>query len=363
MSTLAVNTITDVAGSLPPVFPAGSAQLNPLADREDKIINGNFGVWQRATTSTASGYVAADRWQNGFIGGTVTQARQAFPLGDALGATQPTYFLRQTVSGQSLASQIAYTVQNIEGVRSYAGQTITVLGWARRSSGVTGNMAVEGAQNFGTGGSPSAAVTGINPTTVTLGTTWAPFAVVLNIPSITGKTLGSNNNDILQVNFWTSAGSDFNARTSSLGLQTIGVDLWGIHIRQGTWTAAATADYRPRDPGTELALCQRYYQQWDLTANVGATGATGLVAAKFSGTDSLIASLPLRAAMRATAIVTTSTSTARAVLNSGAGITVTTFTYTCPVTGPITLLYNNNALPAGFGWIDTIGILRADAEI
>jgi hypothetical protein len=258
MSTLAVNTITNVAGSLPPVFPAGSAQLNPLANREDKIINGDFGIWQRATSGTAGGFTAADRWQNGLAGGTVTQSRQAFTLGDALGSTQPVFFLRQTVSGQTLASHYALTIQPIEGVRSYAGQTITVLGWARRGSG-TGNMFVEGLQNFGTGGSPSAVVSAISPTTVTLGAAWAPFAVVMNVPSITGKTLGINGNDHFNVNFWTSAGSDFNARTNSLGLQTIGVDLWGIHIRQGTWTAAATADYSPRDPGTELALCQRYY--------------------------------------------------------------------------------------------------------
>lgn len=259
MSTLAVNTITDVAGSLPPVFPAGSPQLNPLANREDKIINGDFGIWQRATTSTANGFVAADRWVNNLVGGTVTQSRQAFALGGTLGANQPTYFLRQTVSGQTLAAHLAVTLQKIEGVRSYAGQTITLLGWARRSSG-TGNMVAEGVQYFGTTGSPSATVTGISVTTVTLGTTWAPFAVVMNIPSITGKTLGTADNDWLGLYLWTSAGTDWSSRTNSLGLQTIGVDLWGIHIRQGTWTAAATADYRPRDPGTELALCERYYE-------------------------------------------------------------------------------------------------------
>ena len=259
MSTLKVDTITDTTGLLAPVFPAGSAQLNPLANREDKIINGDFGVWQRGTSGTANGYTAADRWQNSILGGTVTQVRQTFALGDTLGVSSPIYHLRQTVSGQTLASQYAITQQPIEGVRSYAGQTITVMGWAKRFSG-TGNMAVEATQFFGTGGSPSAIVTAISPTTVTLGATWAPFAVVVTVPSVTGKTLGSNGNDNFALSFWTSAGSDFNARTNSLGLQTIGVDLWGIHIRQGTWTAAATADYRPRDPGTELALCQRYYQ-------------------------------------------------------------------------------------------------------
>ena len=240
---------------------ANAAQLNSSSEdvnSENRIINGDMNIWQRGASFTGGGY-GADRWVNGFVGGTVTQARQSFALGDALGSTQPTYFLRQTVSGQTLTTQYANTLQRIESVRCYAGQTITVLGWARRSSG-TGNMAVEAAQEFGTGGSPSASVVSISPTTVTLTGSWAPFAVVITVPSVVGKTLGSNGNDSLGINFWTSAGSDYNARTNSLGLQTIGVDLWGIHIRVGTWTAADAALYRPRDPGTELALCQRYFE-------------------------------------------------------------------------------------------------------
>jgi hypothetical protein len=239
---------------------ANVRQLNSSSEdvnAENRIINGDFGVWQRATSGTANGYTAADRWVNGLVGGTVTQSRQAFALGDALGSTQPIYFLRQAVSGQTLASHYANTTQRIEGVRTYAGQTITLLGWAKITSG-TANMAVEASQSFGTGGSPSAAVTGISPTTVALTATWAPFAVTLTVPSVSGKTLGTGNNDHLALNFWTSAGSDFNARTNTLGLQTISVDLWGIHIRVGTWTAADADLYRPRDPGTELALCQRY---------------------------------------------------------------------------------------------------------
>jgi hypothetical protein len=248
---------------------ASSADMNA----ENRIINGDFGLWQRGTSFTTLVY-GADRWINGLIGGTVTQSRQAFALGDALGSTQPVFFLRQTVSGQTLASQYANTVQRIEGVRTYAGQTVTVLGWAKRSSG-TGNMAVEASQSFGSGGSPSAAVTGISPTTVTLTGSWAPFAIVMAVPSVSGKTLGTDNNDHLSLNFWTSAGSDWNARTNSLGLQTIGVDLWGVHIRVGTWAATDAALYRPRDLGTELALCQRYYEVFSATAGINGSYING----------------------------------------------------------------------------------------
>jgi hypothetical protein len=231
--------------------------LNP----ENRIINGAFDFWQRGTsfTNLAYGAFGADRWAHLHSGGTVTHSRQAFTLGDTLGSNSPTFFLRQTVSGQSLAPHHAVIQQRIEGVRSYAGQTITVLGWARRSSGA-GNMVVEVAQFFGTGGSPSAQVTGVGQP-VTLTGSWAPFAVTIAVPSIAGRTLGTDGNDSLHLFFWTSAGSDFNSRTNSLGLQTIGVDLWGIHIKLGVHTTAAVEMYRQPELGPELARCQRYYQR------------------------------------------------------------------------------------------------------
>jgi hypothetical protein len=120
-------------------------------------------------------------------------------------------------------------------------------------------MVFEAVQSFGTGGSPSSNVL-VAPQTVTLTSSFAPFAVTIAVPSIAGKTLGTDGNDLLQINFWTSAGSDYNARSNSLGLQTIGVDLWGIHTKLGTHTTAAVDLYKQPELGTELARCQRYFQ-------------------------------------------------------------------------------------------------------
>ena len=268
-----INTNLDSVDAL--LKTVGAIDVNP----ENRIINGDFGVWQRGTSSAAFGYNAADRWGNFFFGGTVTQSRQAFALGDTLGATQPTVFLRQTVSGQTLTTQYANTTQRIEGVRSYAGQTITVLGWARRSSGA-GDMAVQGAQSFGTGGGSVSTPVYTASALVTLGTTgvWAPFAVVMAVPSVTGKTLGTDGKDNFGISFWTSAGSGLG---QAIGLQTIGVDLWGIHTRQGTWAAADTSLYRPRDLGTELALCKRYYELVD-SGFIGNASGVGSLIGNFS---------------------------------------------------------------------------------
>jgi hypothetical protein len=131
MSTLRTNAILDASGGT--TATVNGIPLRPgVLDPENRIINGAFDFWQRGTSTTSDAYIA-DRWSNSRLGGTVTASRQSFALGDTLGSNSPTFFWRQDVSGQSATSHYARAATPIEGVRSYAGQTITVLGWARRS--------------------------------------------------------------------------------------------------------------------------------------------------------------------------------------------------------------------------------------
>jgi hypothetical protein len=260
-ATLTNKTLTSPSFSFSNPATAQASLGIPPDDNGNRIINGDFNIWQRTTSGTGNGYVAADRWVNGCLGGTVTQARSPFNVGDGVGVStiNPTFALSQNVTGQSLASHYAVTQQRIENVRTYAGQTVTALGFVRRVSG-SGNAVIEMAQQFGTGGSPSAPVVGLSPTTITLTGAWQPFAAVITLPSISGKVLGSNGDDYTELNMWASGGADYNARTNSLGIQTQQLLWHGIHIRPGVWTAADAALYVPRDPQTELALCQRYYE-------------------------------------------------------------------------------------------------------
>lgn len=271
MSTIRVNAITDASGGNTATINGVNIRSGAL-DPNNRIVNGAFDFWQRGTSFTTAVYTA-DRWVLGTSGGTTTVSRQSHTLGTQFGNNNPSVFARLDVSGQSASAHYSVFAQRIESVRSYAGQTITILGWARRASG-TGNMAVEAFQYYGTGGTPSA-TTLISPATVTLTGSWAPFAVTFAVPSITGKTLGTNNNDYLAVQFWASAGADYNSRTNSLGLQTIAIDLWGIHIKVGTHTTAIISEYNQPDLGSEEIRCARYFER--ISNEVGLDTVTGRI--------------------------------------------------------------------------------------
>lgn len=234
---------------------ANALGLNAFPLFSQDIINGNFEVWQRGTSFTADGAYTADRWKMSATTGTVTTSRQVPSAGDAIAGQEIVNYLRQAISGQSAgATAVAAIEQRIESVRAFAGQQITFSFYARRSSG-SGNVAVEFIQNFGSGGSPSAAVTSLGVTSIALTSSWARYSVTVTLPSSAGKTFGTTDDGYLSVKIWTSAGTNFNGNTGSLGVQTITVDLWGAKIDRGAF--ATSFIQRPR--ALELAMCQRYY--------------------------------------------------------------------------------------------------------
>ena len=228
----------------------------PLAGFRNAIINGNFDIWQRGTSFSGDQY-GADRWVNARNGSTATQSRQAFALGQTDVPNEPEYFARTVVSSVAGASNSSILLQRLEGVRTFAGQTATLSFYAKADAAK--NIAVEFEQFFGAGGSPSATVDAIGVTTCALTTSWQKFEVTVTFPSITGKTLGTGGGDFLSVNFWFDAGSDFNARTNSLGQQSGTFDIAQVQLEAGS----VATPFERRPVGTELALCQRYHNRVD----------------------------------------------------------------------------------------------------
>lgn len=233
---------------------AGSA-VSPVQSFRNKVINGNFDYWQRGTsnTSVASNQYLADRWVHLRVGSTANVSRQAFTLGQTDVPNEPTYFHRTAVTSVAGAGNTVNFAQRIESVRTLAGQTATLSFWAKADA--SKNIAVDFVQFFGTGGSPSSAISAIGVTTCALTTSWKKFTITVNVPSISGKTLGTDNNDTLWFRVWFDAGSNFNSFTNSLGQQSGTFDIAQVQLEAGS----VATPFEVRPPGVELALCQRYY--------------------------------------------------------------------------------------------------------
>jgi len=229
---------------------------------KNKIINGDFNINQRAFSSTTTnGTFGFDRWLFTCVSGTVTYSAQTFTPGTApVAGYESKNFSRIITTGQSATNSIGLYRQAIEDVRTLAGQTATVSFWAKADSG-TPKIAINLAQIFGTGGS-SAVYNYAGQ--VTLSTSWARYSVTITLPSVSGKTISATDS-YLHLEMWVSAGSDFNSRTGSLGIQSNTFDIWGVQVEAGSVATPFTTA-----TGTlqgEFAACQRYYTRFSATSN------------------------------------------------------------------------------------------------
>ena len=223
----------------------------PFLAGKNKIINGDFGIWQRGASFSNPSSLAytADRWAIYYdgSGATRTISQQAFTTGAApVSGYESSFFYRYAVSVAGSGNTANLLRQYIENVRNFAGQTATVSFWAKASANIT-VPSVGTTQNFGTGGSPSAGVDTGFATNIAVTTSWQRFSFTANIPSISGKTLGTNNDTSLELRFFLPAGSS-----------TFTFDIWGVQVEAGSVATPFTTA-----SGTlqgELALAQRYYE-------------------------------------------------------------------------------------------------------
>jgi hypothetical protein len=276
-----------------------SYQANWAAGK-NKIINGAFDNWQRGTSFnlTSSAWTfTADRFQSfcAFSAGTATASRQTFTPGTApVAGYEGTYYSRITCG--STTSTWGFR-QNIEDVRTLAGQTVTLSFWIKASA-ANATTSIEIAQVFGSGGSGTVTTTLTGPS---ITTSWQRFSVTFTMPSVSGKTIGTSSYVSITLYSATSIAS------------SLVVDTWGWQLEAGsTATAFQTAT------GTiqgELAACQRYYYQWS-ASNAYSPFATGFT----SSTTSANLFKPMPVTMRITpTITTTGTATNYAIQNGTNG--------------------------------------------
>ncbi len=239
-----------------------------------RVINGDFRVNQSGVTSGAA-LAAASYPVSSVTGGRGPDGFYAIKYTtDTVTFGTPAGYRPNSV-GYSLActgpfngsSTFAAFVFRIENAAIYSGQTITLF--ARMNGATAHDVSVSYRQHFGTGGSPSADVSG-NVSKVAITTGWNPYKFTFTVPSVSGKTFGSNNNDYLEFAFWIAAGSNYTALTSGLGSGNRTVFFSDIHERLGDWPIETIDYYQSPDPQTELARCQRYFTVLDTPMKISA---------------------------------------------------------------------------------------------
>lgn len=235
-----------------------SARVNAVADLgmripgKNRLINGDFRFWQRGTSFGPALYTA-DRWYFN-AGGVVSPNLSRNPI--ALGATGLKSAAFAKVSYGAITDAANHFVvyeQRVEGVHNFAGETVTVSFKVFNAGAAGRQIAVEMQQAFGTGGSET--VTGIGVAKYTLAAGLNTITHTAAVPSVAGKTAGSNNSLVLTL--WATGGSAFNARNGALGAQAGDVHFTEVQIETGS----IATGFEWRNDATELALCQRYYEK------------------------------------------------------------------------------------------------------
>jgi len=231
------------------------------------LINGNFDIWQRGTSQTLNAYGSDDRWRNDSIGTTKVHSRQSFTLGQTDVPGNPKYYSRTVVTSVAGASNYCHKFQNVEFVYSLSGRQATVSFWAKADT--VKNIGVRLYQYFGAGGSPSTFVECPWAKLIALTTVWKKYTATFSVPSIAGKTLGTDNGDALVLSFGFDANPSLGAAYAGLGHQSGTFDIAQVQLEEGS----VATEFAQRTVSEELALCQRYFQKSGILYGYAASSA------------------------------------------------------------------------------------------
>lgn len=223
------------------------------------IENGNLDVWDKGTPFAATGGTA-NRWKLVLgTGAVVSVSRGTHTVGSGSGVASGRYYLgfNRGTTGSTASSLQQY----VEDVRVFSGQRIAVSFDCRTSVALT-ELSVFIRQNFGTGGAPSSDVDSAVVVRA-LDDNWKRVTCFFDVPSITGKTIGSNEDSasILVFEWPTAAGATF-----------FHIDRVKIEI------ASMVTSFVPETLAAASERCRRWYEKSYADATVpGTTTETGCV--------------------------------------------------------------------------------------
>ena len=220
---------------------------------KNRIINGGMVIDQRnagaAQSATTSNVYCVDRWAfaaGGTTSGTLTAQRIAT---NSPGSAQ--YAIRLARTTGTYTNSLVIT-QVIETVNCYdlAGQTITISFQARKGSAYSAGLTVTAITGTGADQGVNGATSGSWTGWATAGSTNVGASLTTNFQQFSfSLTLGASVQEIaVYISTTAFAGT---------GSANDYIDITGVQLEKGV--TATSFDYRPY--GTELQLCQRYYEK------------------------------------------------------------------------------------------------------
>ena len=271
MSTIAVNAITNAAGGNTATINGMTPTADSLQGFRNRIINGDMRIDQRnagaSVTPTVNGTYTLDRWK-----ASLSQASKYSVQQNAGSVTPPVGFTNYlgvtSTSAYSVASGDFFLLQHlIEGFNTADlgwgtanAKAITISFWVRSS--LTGTF---GGVLYNSAGDRSYPFT----YTISSADTWEQKSV-----TIAGDTSGTwltTNGIGITVNFGLGVGTTFSGTagswsgstlfsatgaTSVVGTSGATFYITGVQLEAGS----VATPFERRPYGTELMLCQRYYE-------------------------------------------------------------------------------------------------------
>ena len=267
----------------------GEVLSNSQIGRKNIIINGGMQIAQRATSETGLGasskYSTLDRYAVtvGNTDGRFTMSQST--VTDLEGFSTALKIDCTTADTSVATNEFLIIQQYVEGFNlqqlkatSTTTRAFTLSFYAKSNA----SRAIATEINFSNGTNKNASKLH------TIGTSWARYT--FTIPAASSTQIDNDNSLECSVNFWLHAGATYSSGTMSATLGAITnanravgigsifastdneIEITGIQLEVGS----QATPFEHRSFGEELALCQRYYQQYGSASPNNTTLASGL---------------------------------------------------------------------------------------